>query len=273
MLTHVRDLEPELDAIDGTVSIWYGPMDGPATYARHPDAAHYAASTMKTAVMVAAYRLAEAGRLSLDASIPVHDDFVSAAGTGTFCSQADNDSDPEPWARLGDTVPLRWLVERMIVSSSNLATNLVLERTGIEPVREVWELAGAHNSMVTRGIEDYAARAAGLTNLVTAADLAALLSALHVGRLAGHGSTERMIATLLNQQLAEDVVAGLPPGTAVAHKSGWVDGIRHNSALIFPATAPDYVQVMCISAPLSEEDGCALLARITAAIWADHSTR
>lgn len=271
MSRQLRALEPELDAVEGTVSIWYGPVDGAAAYARLPDVAHYAASTMKTAVMVAAYRLADAGRLDLDASVRIHDDFESAAGTGTFRPSADNDSDPEPWARLEATAPLRWLVERMIVKSSNLATNLVLERTGVDAVREVWELAGARHSVVTRGIEDYPARAAGLTNLVTAADLAALLRALQAGYLAGERSTAHMLDTLLAQELAEDVVAGLPPGTRVAHKSGWVDGVRHNSALVLPADADPYIQVICISAPLAKADACELVSKITTAVWDDRS--
>lgn len=272
MLPRLRALEPDLDAIEGTVSIWYGPVDGAAAYVRLPNVAHYAASTMKTAVMAAAYRLAEAGRLDLAASIPVHDDFESAAGTGTFRVSADNDSDPEPWARLGAEAQLRWLVERMIVKSSNLATNLVLERTGLAAVREVWQLSGARHSVVTRGIEDYAAREAGLTNDVTAADLAALLRTLRAGRLAGKQSTARMLDTLLAQELAEDVVAGLPPGTPVAHKSGWVDGIRHNAALVLPKVADAYIQVICISAPLDKAVACDLVSKITAAVWADHSS-
>ena len=120
-------LEPELAAIPGTVSVWCGRPGSPAAYSRNPDATHYAASTMKVAVMVAAYRLAGAGRQDLDAGITVHDDFESRLGSGTFRNDRDYDNDAEPWDLLGESAPLRWLVRRMIIKSSNLATNLVLE--------------------------------------------------------------------------------------------------------------------------------------------------
>ncbi len=64
-------LRGELDTVPGTVSVWCGPLGaGPSCarvpFARLPDATHYAASTMKVAVLAALHRGAEAGRLDLD---------------------------------------------------------------------------------------------------------------------------------------------------------------------------------------------------------------
>lgn len=252
------------------MSVWCGRL-GQATpaYDRNPDITHYAASTMKTAVMAAAYRLADAGRLDLDADIPVHDDFASATGTARYATTADYDNDPQPWERLGRTAPLRWLIRRMIVRSSNLATNLVLEPVGFEPVAEVWRAVGARHSYVARGIQDYGAEQAGLTNLVTAADLAALLAAIGTERLATPTSCHEMLDVLHAQQVTVDVVAGLPEGTRVAHKNGWVDGIRHSSALILPDDAPPYLLVTCVTAPLDKEAGCAVVAKVAEASWTD----
>lgn len=267
-------LEPELAAVPGTVSVWCGPPDSPAVYSRNPDVTHYAASTMKVAVMAAAYRLAEAGRLDLDAEIGVHDDFESRSGAGRFRNDRDYDSDAQPWDRLGGSAPLRWLIRRMIVKSSNLATNLVLEQVWArdpEAVAGVWREVGAKGSVTARGIEDYAAQQAGLTNLVTAADLAALLAAIRADRLAGPSSCAEMLDVLLAQEVDDDIVQGLPEGTRVAHKNGWVEGVRHSAALILPADAPEFVLVTCVSAPLSEADGRGLLARIAAAAWADRT--
>lgn len=269
MTDSLRALEPELDALPGTVSIWCGPTGGSPAFTRNAQAAHYAASTMKVAVMVAAYRHAEAGDLDLDAGVTVHDDFTSAAGPQRFRCSADYDGDPEPWRRLGQEVSLRWLIRRMIVRSSNLATNLVLERIGIRAADEVWRLVGARQSTVTRGIEDYTARDAGLDNLVTASDLAALLAALYAGELAGSGATREMLEILLAQEVKVDVVRGLPPGTRVAHKNGWVDGVRHSAALVLPADAPAFVLVTCITATMSDQTGCDLVADVAAAAWAD----
>ena len=266
----LRALNPQLDEIDGTVSVWYGPVGGPARFTRDPQHTHYAASTMKVAVMAAAYRLDQAGALDLDSAVPVHDDFTSVAD-GTFRNDPDYDNDPEPWTLLGGWASLRWLIRRMIVKSSNLATNLVLEQVGLDPVAGVLTDVGARDSVVARGIEDYSAAQQGVSNLVTAADLAMLLAAIRQGRVAGTEADASMFEVLLAQEQVEDVVRGLPPGTTVAHKNGWVDGIRHSVALVVPSDAPEFVLATCSTSSLDEEGGKKLVAEVAAAAWSDRA--
>ncbi|MGH3737230.1 MAG: serine hydrolase [Micromonosporaceae bacterium] len=262
------ELEPEFAALGGTVSIWYGPLAGPPRYTRLPDAVHYPASTMKLAVLAAAYRLADAGRLDLDATVKVHNDFASAGPGGTrFAMDPEYDSDPEVWARLGQSASLRWLLRRMVVVSSNLATNLALERTGCPAATDAWRAAGATTSLVRRGIEDYAARDAGVDNLVTAADLAALLRAVATDRIASPQACAEMRDILLAQEKNDDLPSGLPAGTPVAHKNGWVDDIRHDAAIVYPPDAPPYLLVVCLSTPSPDEAMRRLMARIAAASW------
>ncbi len=297
-------LEPVLAAVPGTVSVWCAPVAAhlPA-YARLEHVPHYAASTMKLAVLVAAYRAHEAGRLDLDEPVPVVNRFRSAlTGAPEFALSAGADADPEVWARLSGTASLRWLAERMIDTSSNLATDLVLAHLGIEPVAEVLRLVGAADSRICRGIDDAAARQAGITNEVSAADLAGLLSAIWAGtrpdrapaggspdRLgapppgpatgpppAGPDSCRAMLAILLEQRHREDLASGLPPGTRIAHKNGWVRGVRHGAALVFPPDTDPYALVVCATTPLAGrrdrhgyDEGCRLLATIAAASWAD----
>lgn len=251
-------LDSELAAVPGTVSVWCGHPDSPATYSRNPDVTHYAASTMKVAVMAAAYRLADAGRLDLDTPVPVHDDFESRAGGRTFRNDHDYDNDPEPWKRLGESAALRWLIRRMIVKSSNLSTNLVLEQIWSrdpDAVTDIWRDAAAKASVTDRGIEDYAAERAGLTNLVTASDLASLLAAICGNRLAEPAACAEMLDVLLAQEVDDDIVKGLPAGTRVAHKNGWIVGIHHSAALIMPDDAPEFVLATCVTAPLGEAGG------------------
>jgi len=271
MSSMLAALTPELDAAGGTVSVWCGRSGRPA-FARNPDTTHYAASTMKVAVLAAVYRAAEAGDLDLDAEVPVHNEFRSAApDAARFGCDPGEDSDAEVWQRLGGTATLRWLARRMIVVSGNLATNLCLDAVGTAAVNQVYAAAGARHSVVGRGIEDAPARAAGLTNLVTAADLAALLDALLAGRLTGEAATAEMRALLLAQERGEDLASGLPPGTRIAHKNGWVDGVRHGAGVIYPADADPYVLVCCTTTALSQAQACALLARVAAASWADRA--
>lgn len=293
-----EDLDAELAATSGTISAYVGRLHGPAAYARLSHSPHYAASTMKVTLLVALYRAAEAGTLDLGAPVPVRNEFASAApGAPTFGCTREYDNDEEVWLRLGGTAPLDWLAERMIVRSSNLAANLVLAHVGLAAVAEVWQLVGARHSTTRRGIEDLAARDAGLDNLVTAADLAALLSAIVTGavgdgaaresraRLAGPDARVRMLDVLLAQERREDLPAGLPPGTRIAHKNGWVRGVRHGAGVVFPDDAAPYAVVVCTSAlpgdadlargGAGERDATAreVIARVSRAAWlARHDT-
>jgi beta-lactamase class A len=252
-------LDSLLDGVPGTVSVHIGPLDGPPRYTRLPDATHYAASTMKVAVLAALHRCGA----DLDREVPVHNVFRSAA-SGMFGCTRDYDSDPGVWERLGGTAPLGWLAERMITRSSNLATNIALGHVGLDAVAKVWELAGARHSVTTRGIEDLPAREAGMENLVTAADLAALFTAIVTGTL---GPPDAMVGTLLRQERTEDLAAGLPPGTRVAHKNGWVDRVRHGSGVVFPDDAPPYAIAVCTTTDLPDAEACRLVARVSAWAW------
>ncbi|MDM4719887.1 serine hydrolase [Micromonospora sp. WMMA1363] len=275
------ELDAELDRVPRTVSAYVGRLDAAPTWTRHPDATHYAASTIKVGVLVALHRAAEAGHLDLDAPVPVRNEFDSALpGAPRFSCNHDNDE--AVWARVGGTARLRWLAERMIVRSSNLATNLVIDHVGLPAVADVWPRAGARHSCTGRGIEDFAARDAGITNLVTAADLAALLTrlahgAIRPGPLATPRSCTAMLDTLAAQEHREDLAAGLPRGTRVAHKNGWVRGVRHAAGVVYPGDAAPYAVVVCTTTDPAdggpsgmkiEDDACRIIVDISARVWA-----
>ncbi|MET8232563.1 serine hydrolase [Micromonospora sp. NPDC005298] len=273
------DLDAHLDRVPGTVSAYAGRLDAPPTWTRHADAAHYAASTMKVAVLAALHRAAESGVLDLDAQVPVVNEFDSAQpGAPRFSCARHYDNDDAVWDRVGGTAPLRWLADRMIVRSSNLATNLVIGHVGLPAVARVWSAVGALTSVTGRGIEDFAARDAGITNVVSAADLAALLGALATGAttagsLASPASCAAMLDVLFAQENREDLAAGLPDGTRIAHKNGWVRGVRHGAGVVLPDDAPPYLIAVCTTTDLAagdevEDDACLLLAHISAQVWA-----
>ncbi|MFI7023441.1 serine hydrolase [Micromonospora sp. NPDC049900] len=277
------DLDARLDREPGTISVYAGRLDAPPTWTRHAEATHYAASTMKLAVLAALHRTAETGRLDLDTPVPVRNRFTSALPDApAYSCVREYDNDQDVWDRLGREEPLRWLAERMIVRSSNLATNLVLEHVGRPAVAEVWAAAGARHSVTTRGIEDLAARDAGITNLVTADDLAALLRAVAVGAtrpgpIAAPAACAAMLDVLCAQQVRQDIAEGLPAGTRLAHKNGWVRGVRHGAAVVFPADAAPYLLVVCTTTPLTEAQPSGpadaharrLVADISARLWRD----
>lgn len=243
----------------GVLSAYVAERDRPPFRAVRPDTPHDAASTMKVAVLAALYR----SGLDLDTPVPVRDCFTSAVPGTVFGNRIGLDSDPEPWRRVGGHATLRWLAERMITRSSNLATNLCLERVGLAALAQVWRSAGATHSVTGRFIEDYAARGVGIANLVTAADLVRLLWWLQPDEL----------DLLARNEYRVDLAAGLPAGTRIAFKNGWFPGLRHSAGIVYPADTPPYAIAICYTGPLASGDArddpaAALLARISAQIWA-----
>lgn len=159
----------------------------------------------------------------------------------------------------------------MVVRSSNLATDLVLEVTGLDRVREVLADAGCTATAVDRLVDDVPAARAGLVLATTPHDLALLLGALAGGRLLDAPGTAHALALLRANQHVDDVVAGLPPGTDVAHKNGWdvVGGrtVRHSVALVTPPDASAYVQAVCTTTDLPDAGARALVAALTRRWW------
>jgi beta-lactamase class A len=250
------------------VSVWAGAPGGHAFLTLEPDRPHYAASTMKLPLLVAAHRLHERGVLDLDAAVPVHNDFRSAGDGSPFSIRQDDDQDDETWDRLGTDVPLRVLARHSIVYSGNLATDVLLAHVGTTEVAAVLADAGCSaRTRLPRGIGDEAARKAGLENVVTAADLALVMSGVATGRLASPATCAAVEDVLAGQQHRDQVPAGLPEDVHVANKTGWVDGVAHDVALVRPVERAPYVIAVCTTADADERTLFALNAAVSAAVW------
>jgi beta-lactamase class A len=244
-----------------TVSVWLGEPGRPPTYTHAADRTHYAASTMKLPLLVAAHRRHDRGELDLDTEVAVHNEHRSAYDGSPFALDQDDDQDDETWAQVGSTVTRRELARRAIGRSGNLATDLLLEHVGTAEVAAVLRDAGCSPATVLqRGIGDFAARDAGLDNLVTAADLARVIGSV----------TPAVEAVLAGQEHRDQIPAGLPEGTYVANKTGWVDGVAHDVALVRPEGHPAYVLVVLTTLAVPEEQANALIASVSAAVWEGH---
>jgi beta-lactamase class A len=255
----------------GMLSVWYGAVDGTPAFRRDERAEHYAASTMKLPLLVAAYRRHERGEIDLDRDVEVHNSFTSAADGSPFSLDQDDDQDDDTWARLGGTASLRWLARQSVVRSGNLATNLLLERVGAGEVADVLLAAGCStDTVLPRGIGDARARDCGLDNVVTAADLALVIGGVADGRVAGAGTCELVEEVLAGQEHRDGIPAGVPSGTYVANKTGWVDGVTHDVALVRPAGVPPYVLAVCTTMDLPHDDANELIARVSRAVWKEH---
>jgi len=248
------------------VGLWFQDLVTGETLGLRDTLTFHAASTMKVAVMVELMRRADAGRVDLDTRIRLGNDFHSIVDGSVFHLRKEDDSDPALYDRIGAPISLRELNHRMIVRSSNLATNALLEYLGPDSVATTLRTQGFAGVTVRRGVEDTKAFEAGRNNTVSARGLGELLAAIETGRLTSQWATTHMRWTLLRQEFNEEIPAGLPPGVRVAHKTGWITGTTHDAAIVYaPGRAPFVLVILTRSIPerAVAQQLIADLARIT----------
>jgi len=231
------------------------------------DSSFHAASTMKVPVMIELFRRADAGALALDQGVLLVNQFGSIVDGSAYALDAGDDSDSTLYAKVGTRVSMRELLERMIERSSNLATNTLIAIVGAANANATAHSLGATRIHVRRGVEDGKAFQAGLNNTTTASDLAALRLAIERGRAASPASCSAMRDILLRQEFSQEIPAGLPPGTPVAHKTGWITGTLHDAAVVYPPGRAPYVLVVLTSGIPEEQIARTLIADISRMSW------
>ncbi len=233
----------------------------------HGGRVFHAASTMKVPVLIDLVQEVDAGRLSLDQEILLVNAFHSIVDGSPYQLQASDDSDSLVFARVGEFVPLRWLAERMITHSSNLSTNALIAILDPARITRTMHSYGAQHMQVLRGVEDGVAFRAGRNNVTTADDLAAVLAALQRGETASPASTQVMRDILLRQVFDRQIPAGLPPGTPVAHKTGWITATLHDAAIVYPPGRAPFVLVVLTRGIPEAQAAEVLTADIAALAW------
>lgn len=230
----------------------------------------HAASTMKIPVMIQLFRDRDAGLLSLDDSITVTNTFRSIVDSSPYELGITDDSDSSLYKRLGQRASIRELIELMETVSSNLATNLLIAQVDAKRANATAHALGADSILVLRGVEDSKAYRAGLNNTTTARDLGMLLAAISDGKAASPASCREMLTILGRQQFNEGIPAGLPPGTWVYHKTGWIEQVvYHDAALVEPVGARGrrYVLVVLTAGIQKNEDSYALVRDLSRLVF------
>jgi beta-lactamase class A len=229
----------------------------------------HAASTMKTPVMIETFRQAAAHKFSLTDSVTVHTNFTSIVDSSTYNLDSAVDSEQDLYKRVGARMTIRDLLYRMITRSSNLATNMIIEIVGARNVNATMRSLGANDIQVLRGVEDTRAFKKGMNNTVTAYDLMLIME--HIARkdVVSEAACDDMIGILFDQYF-KDVIAGkLPPDVKVASKSGSIDGIHHDSGIVFLPDGQKYVVVLLSRGITSQDASIVTLADISRIIY-DH---
>lgn len=229
---------------------------------------YHAASTMKVPVLIELARRVDGGDFRWDQPIPVRNRFRSIVDGSPYSLDAAGDSDSTLYRQSGQTIPLAILARLMIVRSSNLATNLIIELLDPTRVDATAHALGADSIQVRRGVEDQKAFDQGLNNTTTARDLAVLLQAIATGKAAGRPSSDTLRALLLDQEFRNGIPAGIPVGVQVANKTGWITAIAHDAAIVYPPGRGPYVLVILTRGFAQEPAAERLMADLSRLVYA-----
>lgn len=255
-----------------TVAVSFRDLQSGEALDINADTSFHAASTMKIPVMIEVLRRAQQGAFSLDQGLLLVNEFNSLADGSPFTLIASEDGDTALYGRVGQRVPVRELMRRMITLSSNLATNQLIALVGADKVTAGARDIGASRISVLRGVEDTKAFERGMINTTTSADLAVLLAAIERGKVLSAASSAEMREILLAQEFNEKIPAGLPAGTRVAHKTGEITAVSHDAAIVYPPGRKPYVLVVLTRGLREGKDSAALIADISRIVW-NHVTR
>ena len=261
-------LETELRSIiaasGAEVAVAVKTLDGRSEALIEPDLQFHAASTMKVPVMIELFKQADARTLSLTDPLLVRNEFRSIVDNSTYKLSEGADSDKAIYAASGRTLTLAQLCEAMITVSSNFATNLLIEKLGVENIRSTVTALGADGMQVLRGVEDQKAFDKGLNNSTTARALLLLFERLGTRRAVSPKADAAMIEILKRQKFNDGIPAGLPKGMQVAHKTGNITRIHHDAGIVF-AKRP-YVLVILVRGMEDLKQSSALIARLSGTV-------
>ena len=252
------------------VAVAYRTLDGKSELLIDPDKSFHAASTMKVPVMIELFRQVETGKLKLDDPLPIRNEFRSIVDGSPYKLSEGDDSDLEVYANAGKTMTLRRLNELMITVSSNFATNLLIEKLGVENIRATVTKLGADGMKVLRGVEDSKAFEKGMNNATTARALLVLFERIGQSRAVSPAADKEMLEVLKRQKFNDGIPAGLPKGTPVAHKTGTITRIHHDAGIVLGPKP--YVLVILVRGIQDQKVSGPLMAAISREVWGSASS-
>jgi len=229
----------------------------------HADESFHPASTFKVAVMMETFHQTAMGQFSLEDQIPVINSFTSIADGSLFSIFAEDDAEKSLYEKIGATETVREIIRLMIAQSSNLATNILMERLGASNVNAYIQELGITGVTVRRGVEDNRAFARGLNNAANARGLMQMMKTIAEGKVVSPEASREMIEVLLGQKFNEGIPALLPKTARVAHKTGWNEKFYHDFGIVFPERHEPYVVAMMTSGFNTEAEAHACVAEIS----------
>jgi beta-lactamase class A len=261
------DIEREISGKKGTFAVAFKDLKTGKEIKINDETVYHAASTMKTPVLIEVYKQAAEGKFSLTDSIELKNEFKSIVDGSSYSLDSSDDSEFDLYKHIGEKRSIDSLVYQMIIVSSNFATNLIIQKVGAENVTGTMRQLGANNIQVLRGVEDGKAFEKGLNNTTTAHDLLVIFEKIAMGKAVNAKASQAMINILLDQRFNEIIPALLPPGVKVAHKTGSITHVHHDSGMVMLPDGRKYVLVLLSKDWENEKEAIQIMANISSLIY------
>ena len=259
------DILSRIQKSGADVGVAFRTLDGNLEWFSRADDAFHAASTMKIPVMIELFHQVREGKLKLNDPLIIKNEFHSLVDASIYTLDAADDSEADLYKAIGQTRTLGQLCELMITVSSNFATNLLIEKLGVDNIRATVTSLHAEGMNMRRGVEDNKAYEKGMNNTTTARGLLILLEAIAKGKAVDPDSSRQMVEILARQKFNDAIPAGLPPGTRIAHKTGDITKIHHDAAIVYGPRP--FVLVILVRGMAQLKDSAALMADIARRIY------
>ncbi|XZE53823.1 serine hydrolase [Planctomycetaceae bacterium SH139] len=223
-----KKLSPMIAAHDGQVAVAVKHLSSGKQFLHRADAVMPTASLIKLPVMIEAYRQATAGQLNLDDLLTL-EEADKVPGSGILTSHFSG----------GTRCSLRDAIRLMIVYSDNTATNLVIDKIGMQQTAETMTKLGYPetqlHSKVYRGsssISPERSQKYGLGS-TRCSDMLQLLESIDRKELISADACEAMLDHLLACDDRSKLARQLPSNVPFAHKTGALSAVRTDAGLIF----------------------------------------
>ncbi len=260
-------IEAKLKIIEGVFAVAFKDLQTGKTLFINEKESFHAASTMKTPVMIEVFKQAKAGKFKLTDSILVKNEFKSIVDGSPYSMDIADDSGDGMYKMIGKKMTIYDLTYQMIIVSSNLATNILIDLVDAKNANETMRKLGAKDIQVLRGVEDQKAFDKGLSNTTTAYDLMVIFEKIAQNKVIDKKSCEEMRKILFDQKFNEIIPEKLPKTVKVAHKTGSITGVQHDSGIVYLPDGRKYVLVLLSKKLKNADAGVKVLAEVSEMIY------
>jgi beta-lactamase class A len=232
-------VEQITDRLDGVMGVAILDLTDGRILLRNADRVFPTASSIKIAILLGLYRQDQEARSGAKGKAKLDDSY-------TF-DPKDLVEDSQIMAGLTPAVTRvtnRDLAQFMVAVSDNAATNVLIDRVGMQNVNATMRSLGLTKTMLRRKMMDIAAARRGDENVATPQEMARLLEMIYKGKALNKELTDQLIKRLKTLKKDSYLSYELPAGVELADKPGALDGVRNDSGIVFAPNRPFAISVM-----------------------------